>query len=71
MTVNCIVQFFVRDGILSVADYDSTRVGVVVVVVVVVVRYFLSVADLSATDYGIAVECSLSVCVSVSTIKIY
>ena len=35
---------------------------------------FLSVADLSATDYGIAVECSLSVCLSVcvdvSTIKI-
>ncbi len=28
--------FFVRDGILSVADYNSTRVGVVVVVVVVV-----------------------------------
>ena len=26
---------FVRDGILSVADYNSTRVGVVVVVVVV------------------------------------
>ena len=34
---------------------------------------FLSVADLSATDYGIAVECSLSICVcvsGVSTIKI-
>ena len=29
--------FFVRDGIISVADYNSTRVGVVVVVVVVVV----------------------------------
>ena len=28
---------FVRDGILSVADYNSTRVGVVVVVVVIVV----------------------------------
>ena len=28
---------FVRDGILSVADYNLTRVGVVVVVVVVVV----------------------------------
>ena len=28
---------FVRDGIISVADYNSTRVGVVVVVVVVVV----------------------------------
>ena len=26
---------------------------------------FLSVADLSATDYGIASECSLSVCLSV------
>ena len=32
--------FFVRDGILSVADYNSTRVGVVVVVVVV--RYFFA-----------------------------
>ena len=29
--------FFVRDGILSVPDYNSTRVGVVVVVVVVIV----------------------------------
>ena len=28
---------FVSDGILSVADYNSTRVGVVVIVVVVVV----------------------------------
>ena len=28
---------FVRDGILSVADYNSTLMGVVVVVVVVVV----------------------------------
>ena len=28
---------FVRDGILSVADYNLTRVGVVIVVVVVVV----------------------------------
>ena len=28
---------FVRNGILSVADYNSTRVGVVIVVVVVVV----------------------------------
>ena len=27
---------------------------------------FLSVADLSATDYGIAAECSLCVCLSVS-----
>ena len=41
--VNCKHRFyiaalniiFVRDGILSVADYNSTRVGVVVVVVVV------------------------------------
>ena len=32
----------VRDGILSVADYNSTRVGVVVVVVVVVVVYFFT-----------------------------
>ena len=31
---------FVRDGILSVTDYNSTRVGVVVVVVVVVVTLF-------------------------------
>ena len=31
------ICFFVRDGILSVADYNSTRVGVVVVVVVVIV----------------------------------
>ena len=30
-------MIFVRDGILSVADYNLTRVGVVVVVVVVVV----------------------------------
>ena len=30
------LRLFVRDGILSVADYNSTRVGVVVVVVVVV-----------------------------------
>ena len=30
-------HIFVRDGILSVADYNSTRVGVVVAVVVVVV----------------------------------
>ena len=29
-------SFFVRDGIISVADYNSSRVGVVVVVVVVV-----------------------------------
>ena len=34
---------FVRDGILSIADYDSTRVDVVVVVVVVVVvGYFFA-----------------------------
>ena len=33
-------NLFVRDGILSVADYNSTRVGVVVVVVVVVVYLF-------------------------------
>ena len=32
--------FFVRDGIHSVADYNSTLMGVVVVVVVVVVRFF-------------------------------
>ena len=31
------MSFFVRDGILSVADYNSTRVVVVVVAVVVVV----------------------------------
>ena len=30
-------NFFVRDGILSVADYNSTLMGVVVVVVIVVV----------------------------------
>ena len=30
-------QFFVRDGIHSVADYNSTRMGVVLVVVVVLV----------------------------------
>ena len=36
-------MFFVRDGILSVADYNSTQVGViVVVVVVVVVVYFFT-----------------------------
>ena len=29
-------RIFVRDGILSVADYNSTRVGVVVVVVIFV-----------------------------------
>ena len=32
-----VVVIFVRDGIHSDADYNSTRVGVVVVVVVVVV----------------------------------
>ena len=31
------IKFFVRDGIISVADYNSTRVGGVVVVIVVVV----------------------------------
>ena len=35
-----IINIFVRDGILSVADYNLTRVGVVVVVVVVVVYFF-------------------------------
>ena len=29
-------SFFVRDGILSVADYNSTLMGVVVVVVVAI-----------------------------------
>jgi uncharacterized protein YjeT (DUF2065 family) len=33
---------FVRDGILSVADYNLTLIGVVVVVVVVVVVYFFT-----------------------------
>ena len=33
---------------------------------VVATRYFLSVADLSATDYGIAAECSLCVCVCIN-----
>ena len=33
---------FVRDGILSVADYNSTLMGVVVVVVVVVVVNFFT-----------------------------
>ena len=33
-------EIFVRDGILSVADYNSTRVDVVVVVVVVVVSLY-------------------------------
>ena len=35
-----LIFLFVRDGILSVADYNSTRVGVVIVVVVVVVADF-------------------------------
>ena len=35
MVTDVAFVFFVRDGILSVADYNSTRVGVVVVVVVV------------------------------------
>ena len=30
-------DIFVRDGILSIADYNSTQVGVVVVVLVAVV----------------------------------
>jgi hypothetical protein len=33
-------KFFVRDGIFSVADYNSSRMGVVVLVVVVVVLIF-------------------------------
>ncbi len=33
-------RFFVRDGIPSVADYNSTLMGVVVVVVVVIVAIF-------------------------------
>ena len=40
MTHNQLSLIFVRDGIHSDADYNSTRVGVVVVVVVVVVRIF-------------------------------
>ena len=41
--VASICIFFVRDGIFSVADYNSTQVGVVVVVVVVVVvKYFFA-----------------------------
>ena len=36
----CSISFFVRDGILSVADYNSSLMGVVVVVVVVVVAIF-------------------------------
>ena len=35
---------FVRDGILSVADYNSTLMGVVVVVIVVVVVVVVIVA---------------------------
>ena len=38
--VTLILLLFVRDGIHSVADYNSTRMGVVVVVVVVVVYFF-------------------------------
>ncbi len=37
---------FVRDGILSVADYNSTRVGVVVVAVVVIVVVVVVVVSL-------------------------
>ena len=33
------ISLFVRDGILSVADYNSTLMGVVVVVVVVVALF--------------------------------
>ena len=40
VVVVAVVGVFVRDGIHSDADYNSTRVGVVVVVVVVVVRIF-------------------------------
>ena len=36
--VKYLVAVFVRDGIISVADYNSTRVGVVVVV-----RYFFAI----------------------------
>ena len=40
---HCRKDIIVRDGILSVADYNSTRVGVVVVVVVVVVVFVIVV----------------------------
>ena len=45
------LYLFVRDGILSVADYNSTWVGVVVVVVVFV-KYFLSLADFPPGTMG-------------------
>ena len=35
-----VYYFFVRDGMLSVADYNSTLMGVVIVVVVVGVSDF-------------------------------
>ena len=37
LMVGAVALIFVRDGIHSDADYNSTRVGVVVVVVIVVV----------------------------------
>ena len=43
---------FVRDGILSVADYNSTRVGVVVVVVI---STFLQWDNLSALSYQVKI----------------
>ena len=36
LALQCVLAFFVRDGIHSDADYNSSRVGVGVVVVVVV-----------------------------------
>ena len=47
-------RFFVRDGILSVADYDSTRVGVVVVIIVVV-NTFLQWDNLNALSYQVEI----------------
>ena len=41
---------FVRDGILSVTDYDSTRVGVVVVV-----DTFLQWDNLNALSYQVEI----------------
>ena len=57
--------FFVRDGIHSVADYNSTLIGVVVVVVVVV--RFLSLADFPPGTMGwrLSVVCLSVVCVCV------
>ena len=40
LTLTVLIFLFVRDGIYSVADYNSTRMGVGVVVVVVV--YFFT-----------------------------